>query len=1348
MTKFTKQNHLIKDANNVFVSSSSETDSASPDSAECYVNDTIYSSEDLSCTSYQLKSKIIDVHSEFHLSPKRTNLLRAFTFDGMQKVLEFGCGSGSITRFLAEQGLHVNAIEPNYHLAKAAVRRCKEFENVSIIHGDLNAYDPGVDEYDLVLCVGVTAQADQYFESASTDESLQIFLSLVRSALKPNGVCLIAAENRSGFKYSLGAHEDHTTRRYGGIHTLPGEDGICLHTRRDWLQHISRSGFECSSFLFPFPDYKLPTLLLSEDYVNNNPYAYNHLETIKSRDYFSIFEPQKYENLSWEAAVAAGTLPDLSNSFCILVSNEQAAIDQFCSLDFAHLPGYSRNMVYSTTIIKRRGEANTHRSRLMPVTLPPFDGISHAPKAEEPFFFGTLLSVEWSRSLLYQDDNFELFEQLIKQYYNYLIDLKSKDEFSLNIDLLPSNIIVTPEGWQVFDNEWATAWPVPIDLLLFRAMLMFASNYRENLINFCEKRRVNSIWDLIKWAFTLAGLPTDYHYIDSLKQQDENFQKNVGDRFTPVDLNAPLVSKSFSDRPIVSLFWKDENQEYEMSRLVSTRADTSDVLQTVSLELPSEVKLLQFIRLDPCGSFRKEAASFFRLSSLRIYGKSRFQQREKLWSLDSEKDVCKAANLVGIRYTDQEFGRGFSIIDYDAWLEFYAIPFRRLTSDERFIIEVDFRYPRTDEYLLARDRYLVGAEIFQDRQAEMDVTVNTLTEAQKELAILKNSMVWRTAKRIRDLLYEKLPMFAGKVRSRMLATIKGGTEKKATSPFGTTDEFSTEINEQNYESWLAGRPDNYWSSPTQVVEHPTISIIVPVYRVPVKIFKQTIDSVFSQTYPEWELCIADDASGEHEIVAYLKTLSDPRIKITYRSENGNISAASNSAISMAEGEYLTFLDHDDKLHENAITELILAAQLTGAEFIYSDEDFIHPDGYLCNPYFKPDFSPDLLLSHNYITHMVLVTKKLFEKVGGFRPGFEGAQDFDLFLRLSEVANQVHHIPKPLYHWRMMEGSTALQTDSKPAAHPNARKALEEALKRRNVEAEVLDGNLTHFFRVKRKIKGNPLVSIVIPFKDYPGLLKQAIESILERSTYPHFEIIGVSNDTTTPSTYSLIEELQQRDGRIRVVQCNEKFNFSRLVNYGVEQSNGKYIVLCNNDIQVISADWIESLLEHCQRSDVGVVGAKLYYPDNTIQHAGIAIGLNGAAGHMHLNFPAYHEGYYNRLQIVQNVSAVTGALMMVSKDIYYELGGFDESSFSVAYNDVDFCLKAIRNKYLNVFTPYCQAFHYESKTRGYEEETSEKRLRFEKEKALLVARYQDEMDRGDPYYNPNLNQGRDDFRYV
>jgi len=508
--------------------------------------------------------------------------------------------------------------------------------------------------------------------------------------------------------------------------------------------------------------------------------------------------------------------------------------------------------------------------------------------------------------------------------------------------------------------------------------------------------------------------------------------------------------------------------------------------------------------------------------------------------------------------------------------------------------------------------------------------------------------------------------------------------------------------------------------------------------------KQNIDSVFDQTYPDWELCIADDASGDHAVVGFLKALDDPRIKIVFRSENGNISAASNSAASLATGEFLTFLDHDDTLHPNALTELVFAAQETGADFIYSDEDFIRSDGVLVNPHFKPDFAPDLLFSQNYITHMVMVNRHLFQGIGGFRLGYEGAQDYDLFLRLSETAKRIVHVAKPLYHWRMLKGSTAMQTDVKPAAHPNARQALKDALVRRGVEAEVLDGNLPHYFRVKYRIKDRPLVSIVIPFKDHPRLLKQALTSIVEKTSYPNFEVIGVSNDSTSVSVYELMDRFQQIGNRIRFIQLNERFNFSRLVNHGVENAQGEHVVLFNNDLQIISEDWIHALLEHSQRREVAVVGAKLYYPDNTIQHAGIAIGLGGCAGSLHLNFPGYHEGYYNRLQIVQNVTAVTGALMMVSKAIYQELNGFDEITFPVAFNDVDFCLKAVKKGYLNIFTPHCKAYHHESKTRGYEV-TPGKKQRFRAEMASLKKRYQAEIEAGDPYYNPNFHQGRDNF---
>jgi GT2 family glycosyltransferase len=374
----------------------------------------------------------------------------------------------------------------------------------------------------------------------------------------------------------------------------------------------------------------------------------------------------------------------------------------------------------------------------------------------------------------------------------------------------------------------------------------------------------------------------------------------------------------------------------------------------------------------------------------------------------------------------------------------------------------------------------------------------------------------------------------------------------------------------------------------------------------------------------------------------------------------------------------------------------------------------------------------------------VLRKSLFDQIKGFRTGYDGAQDYDLLLRAVEQTDKIAHAPKPLYHWRMSKQSTSLNPTIKPQAHDNAKNALRDALSRRGIEGSVEDGNLPHFFRVRRRLVSTPLISIVIPFKDKPDLLSDCLTAILDKTTYPEFEILGVSNDTLTVTTYDVMNRFQKKDQRVRFVEHNVPFNFSHIVNYGVNESRGDHIVLFNNDIEIITPDWLESLLEHSQRPEVAAVGAKLYYPNNTIQHAGIMIGLGGYAGHAHKHFPATSEGYFNRLNILQNVSAVTGALMMVEHSIYDELGGFDEENFGIAYNDVDFCLRAMGKGYLNVFTPYVEAYHHESISRGYED-TREKIARFDIEKENLRQRHHDLIQVGDRYYNPNFDQGRDDF---
>ena len=526
---------------------------------------------------------------------------------------------------------------------------------------------------------------------------------------------------------------------------------------------------------------------------------------------------------------------------------------------------------------------------------------------------------------------------------------------------------------------------------------------------------------------------------------------------------------------------------------------------------------------------------------------------------------------------------------------------------------------------------------------------------------------------------------------------------------------------------------------------PLISLIMPVYNVDPKWLDKAIKSVEAQWYQNWELCIADDKSDNIETIEYLKNIDNPKIKIRFLETNLNISGASNAALELATGEYIALMDNDDEITPNALYEVVKKINETDADFIYSDEDFIDTEGNCANPHYKPDFSPDLLLSHNFITHFACFRRSLLDEVGYFNSAFDGSQDYDLFLRLTERTEKIAHIPKVLYHWRTLETSTSANAQAKPEAIERGRKVLEAAIKRRGIDATVEHGNLPHYFRVKYAIKDNPLVSIIIPFKDKPELLEMSVNSILEKSTYQNYEIIGISNNSQDPKVFELMQELEAKDSRVKFHEYNTEFNYADINNHAVNSyAKGEHVLLLNNDIEVISPDWIEAMLEHSQREEIGCIGAKLYYPNDTIQHAGVIIGLGGYAGHSHKMYPRDNPGYFNRLNVVQNVSAVTAACLMIKKSLYQQVGGMDEVKFKVAYNDVDFCLRVMEAGYRNLFTPYAQMYHHESISRGYET-TPEKIARFQKEKDALFERHQEILTSGDPYYNPNLTHDKEDF---
>jgi GT2 family glycosyltransferase len=529
---------------------------------------------------------------------------------------------------------------------------------------------------------------------------------------------------------------------------------------------------------------------------------------------------------------------------------------------------------------------------------------------------------------------------------------------------------------------------------------------------------------------------------------------------------------------------------------------------------------------------------------------------------------------------------------------------------------------------------------------------------------------------------------------------------------------------------------------------PLISIIMPVYNVDPKWLELAIESIESQWYENWELCIVDDKSTNQKTLNYLKKIKNKKINIKFLKNNLNISGASNEALTLTGGDYVALMDNDDELTPDALYEVVKAINDFGAEFIYSDEDKLEMNGTFSEPHFKPDFAPDMFLSQNYLSHLGVIKKELIDKVNGFTIGLEGAQDYDLYLKVLEHTNKISHISKVLYHWRKIPGSTAAEFSEKSYAQDAGVKSLENAFNRRNISAKAINGKYPGTYRVKYEILDNPLVSIIIPFKDKPELLTICIESILDKSTYKNFEVIGISNNSQEKETFDEMKRLELLDSRIKFYEYNVPFNYSDINNYAVNTyAKGKQILLLNNDIEIITPDWIESMLEHSQRDEVGVVGAKLYYPNDTIQHAGVIIGIGGVAGHSHKNFSKHDAGYFSRLDLIQNLSAVTAACLMVKKRIYEEVIGLNEDNLKIAFNDVDFCLRIREKGYLNIYTPYSEAYHHESISRG-KEDSSEKIRRFNFEVKYMKTRHQDILEKGDPYYHRNLTLNREDFSLI
>ena len=546
----------------------------------------------------------------------------------------------------------------------------------------------------------------------------------------------------------------------------------------------------------------------------------------------------------------------------------------------------------------------------------------------------------------------------------------------------------------------------------------------------------------------------------------------------------------------------------------------------------------------------------------------------------------------------------------------------------------------------------------------------------------------------------------------------------------------------DYEVWLKNH--NEKTEYEELKYRPLISVVIPVYNVAGKYLRKCLNSILKQYYDNFEIIVVDDASTKKDTLRTLRRYGkNSKIRVEYRSKNGHISRATNDALKQARGEFVALMDDDDEIPENALYEVVKVLNRDKTlDFIYTDEDKITENGKRrFDPNFKSDWAPDSFYSSNYISHLGVIRRTLIEEVGGFRVGFEGAQDYDLYLRVLEKTDKICHIPKVLYHWRAIPGSTAAEIGNKNYAVERGRKAVEESLERKGIEADVKVAEKVPYYNVFYKIKGEPLVSIIIPTRDQAAVTRQCLESIYEKTTYKNFEIILVNNGSHEKEALELFKEYKKKYKNFKVLNADIEFNYSKLNNLAVK-NKGKYIVLLNNDTEILTKDWLEIMLGYAGQKHIGAVGAQLAFPDKKIQHAGVVMGLGGVAGHVLIDKNLDDPVWGGRLSAPYNYSAVTAACLMISRKKWDEVGGLEEK-LKVAYNDVDFCLKLLEKGYYNVCVPMVKLYHYESRSRG-KDETPEKKARVEQERKYMYKKW-DARIRKDEFYNPNYSLKKDYF---
>ena len=1088
-----------------------------------------------------------------------------------------------------------------------------------------------------------------------------------------------------------------------------------------------------SESVLVMPDLETPVFLLREAFLYETPGAWKHLAryideagnrrapgTVPIQEVWQMFEEYRRFPIN--------KLPGLE-VLEVCRGSEGSQVQT----DFVHQAVGRRNPAYWTESKKARGEALVQRRPIVDsatsTSLPAAnnEAIQHN-LTEEQYRSGPTVDDLWL-SAISADDSSELLE-LAEQYFSFLNESIQGQERPV-VDLLLDNLVAGHDG-SIFpiDQEWrCQADLLDPESMFCRGVVYFLSRNALILDRIPAVRQWGPRhWDLLTHLCNAVGVAPDTVVV-SVERFERLFRSEALQEFGVIEVSS-LLERRFGDQEAIELaavldFGKDRERSHIVVPFPAASGRTGCTFQFRFSSWRQKAEALSLVFPLWLGAPRIESLSVSNIAegekSILVDYRDPGKLRHICKGIDSANlgsfsHSLAAGQIGGVMLLLPSAGDAGLLSDtWDvdlrvAWPEMIYGP----DAEERLLSRL---WAKEEVLLEVRERVSELERQVTDSRESLDLR-------SAELELLKSSKAWRVAELLRKIFFS---WRRSRDQERNLTAIEQ-LAQKASLP---RERSGLLFDDRHLRSAAMNQ---------EMPDGPLICVIIPVHNTPKPWLADAVNSIRHQTYPHWQLLLVNDGSTEVGTREFLDNLDDPKITKIQLTRSVGISIATQTGIDAAHGEFIALMDHDDMLAPDALEKVAKVIQEHRSDVIYTDETTFSDrtqekqNGYLGLPHLKPAYSPDLLLSHNYITHLLVIRKEIIERAGGFRPEFDGAQDYDLLLRVTEQTDKIFHLPEPLYHWRQSAQSTSLDTGAKPLAHLRGQKALLETLERRKIPGEVLTANAPHFFRVRREILGRPLIDVIIPFRDHPLMLRQCIDALISNTRYDEFRVLGVDNGSVETLTLELKDHYERETEQVRFVSLDEPFNFSQIVNFGVKHAKGEHVVLMNNDIEVINCDWLEAMLEHSQRSEIGAVGAKLYYPDDTIQHAGIAIGIGSYAGHPHKHVEGGYAGYLNRLHNIQNVSAVTGALMMVKREVYETVGGFDEHLFKIACNDVDFCLRLRNMGLLNLFTPYARAYHHESVSRGYED-TPEKKIRFKGEVEGFRKRHAEALSVGDPYYN-------------